>query len=247
MPDFDSAGVRIAYELHGDDGGVPTVLVHGFASDFHLNWMGSRWVETLTRAGRLVVGPDMRGHGRSEKPHRPADYDEDILAADVIRLLDHLDIAEADLCGYSMGGRIGLRLGAAHPERLGRAVLGGIGLRAGVTEAGAIAGRLRGEAGSGHPVADTFYQFATARPINDLAALAACITGLADSTPVDPGQVGVPVLLVNGDGDQLATGGQELAQRIPGARYLELPGRDHLSAVPDRRFKQAALEFLESG
>lgn len=247
MPDFDSAGVRIAYELHGPDDGVPTVLVHGFASDFRLNWQGTRWIETLTKAGRLVVGPDMRGHGHSDKPHDPAAYREDLLAADVLRLLDHLGIGEADLVGYSMGGRVGLRLAAGSPDRLGRAVLGGIGTQGGIATADRIAARLRGDAEPGHPVADTFHQFASARPVNDLGALAACIEGLGASSPVDVARVAVPVLLVDGDRDELAAGGRTLAARIPGARYLELPGRDHLSAVPDRRFKEAALAFLDEG
>ena len=246
MPSFDSAGVRIAYELRGPDDGIPTVLVHGFASDFRLNWEGTRWIDTLTKAGRLVVGPDLRGHGSSDKPHVETAYHEEVLAADVVRLLDHLGIAEADLVGYSMGGRIGLRLAVTSGDRFGRAVLGGIGLRGGITRAEAIAARLRGEAGAGDPVADTFHQFASARPVNDLEALAACIVGLATSPPVDPAEAAIPVLVVTGDLDELAAGGRELAARIPGGRYLELPGRDHLSAVPDHRFKQAALEFLEN-
>jgi pimeloyl-ACP methyl ester carboxylesterase len=246
MPAFDSDGVRIAYELHGPDDGIPTVLVHGFASDFRLNWQGTRWIETLTAAGRLVVGPDMRGHGGSDKPHDPAAYDEERLARDVVGLLDHLGVGEADLVGYSMGARVGLRLAATTPERLGRAVLGGIGTQGGIAKAGVIAARLRGEMGPGDPVADTFYQFASARAVNDLRALAACITGLANSSAVDPARVAVPVLLVNGDRDDLARGGAELAGRMPGASWLELPGRDHLSAVPDRRFKAAALDFLDS-
>ena len=245
MPAIDSDGVRIAYELHGPDDGPPTVLLHGFASDFNLNWSGTRWIEALTRAGRLVIGPDLRGHGRSDKPHDPAAYREDELAADVLRLLEHLAIERADLVGYSMGARVTLRLAVSCPDRVRRAVLGGIGRSGGGDQAGAIAARLRGESGPGDAVADTFYQFSAARPVNDLRALAACMEGLGASPPVDVAQVRVPVLLVNADRDELAPGGRDLAGRIPGARYVELSGRDHLSAVTDHRFKEAALVFLD--
>ena len=70
MPDFDSAGVRIHYELAGPDAGDPIVLVHGFASTYALNWVLSRWEKALTDEGWLVIGLDCRGHGQSEKPHR---------------------------------------------------------------------------------------------------------------------------------------------------------------------------------
>ena len=52
MPDFDSGGIRIHYYLEGPEDGPPTVLVHGFCSNFQVNWVGSRWVETLSRYGR---------------------------------------------------------------------------------------------------------------------------------------------------------------------------------------------------
>src|SRR5690349_8546904 len=110
MPHFDSGDIRIAYYLEGPDDGVPTMLLHGFASDFELNWRGTRWIETFTRAGRLAVGLDFRGHGQSDKPHDAGAYGEQSLAGDVVALLDHLEIGEADLVGYSMGGRVALRL-----------------------------------------------------------------------------------------------------------------------------------------
>jgi pimeloyl-ACP methyl ester carboxylesterase len=245
MPCVDADGVRLAYYLEGPDDGVPTVLLHGFASDFELNWRGTRWIETLSRAGRLVVGLDFRGHGRSDKPREPDAYREEILAADVARLLEHLQVAEADVVGYSMGGRVALRLGAGAPERLDRVVAGGVGRLGAVGAAEAIAERMLGAREPGHPIADTFYEFAAARQVNELEALAACIRGLAASPPLDPGLIRVPVLIVDGDRDQLATGGAELAAAIPGGRYHELAGRDHMSAVPDRRFKEAAVEFLD--
>src|SRR5579872_4920236 len=235
MPFVDVEGVRLAYYLEGPDDGVPTALLHGFASDFALNWRGSRWIETLTRAGRLVVGLDFRGHGASDKPRDPAAYGEERLAADVVALLEHLEIGEADVIGYSMGGRVALRLAATAPERLGRTVAGGVGAAGAIGEAEAIAERMLGGREPGHPMADTFYEFAASRGVNELEALAACIRGLAASAPLDVAAIAVPLLIVVGDRDELAQGGGRLAESIPGARYVELPGRDHMSAVTDRR------------
>jgi pimeloyl-ACP methyl ester carboxylesterase len=246
MPSFDSEGVRIAYQVEGPEDGVPTLLLHGFASDCDLNWRGTRWIETLSRAGRLVVGPDQRGHGASGKPHEESAYRESVMAADAVRLLDHLGVREADVVGYSMGGRIGLRLCAEHGDRVGRAVLGGIGTRGGITRADLIAARLQGTGGHGHPVAESFHSFAAARAVNDLEALAACMLGMAATPPVDAALIRRPILLCVGDRDELAAGAEELAERIRGARLVVLTGRDHMSAVPDRRFKEAALEFLEA-
>ena len=90
--DFDSDGVRLHYEVEGPENGAPLIAVHGFASDYQLNWVGSRWQETLTNAGFRVIGLDCRGHGYSDKPHDEAAYSMDILAGDVVRLLDHLDV-----------------------------------------------------------------------------------------------------------------------------------------------------------
>jgi len=245
MPTFDSDGVRLAYYLEGPDDGVPTLLLHGFASDFELNWRGSRWIDTLSRAGRLVVGLDFRGHGASAKPVDPAAYGESILAGDVARLLDELEIGEADVVGYSMGGRVALRLAAEFGRGLGRVVAGGVGGTGAIGEAEAIAERMLGGREPGNPIADTFYEFAVSRQVNELQALAACIRGLGASAPLDLSFVRTPVLVVVGDRDELARGGAELAASLPAGRYVELPGRDHMSAVTDRRFKEAALSFLD--
>src|SRR6202011_954277 len=128
MPDFDSDGVRLRYLTVGPETGRPIVLVHGFCSDYELNWVGSRWQETMVGAGRRVLGLDCRGHGHSDKPHDPAAYRLATMAADVVRLLDHLDVQVADFLGYSMGARIGLEAAARHADRMGRAVLGGLGM-----------------------------------------------------------------------------------------------------------------------
>jgi pimeloyl-ACP methyl ester carboxylesterase len=246
MPEFDSDGVRLRYVLAGPDDGPPIVLVHGYCSDYELNWVGTRWQETLTRAGRLVIGLDCRGHGSSEKPHDPAAYARRTMADDVTRLLDHLDVAEADYLGYSMGARIGLEAVIAHPDRLRRAVLGGIGSWGGIDRSDVIAQRMRGDESVTDPAADMFYRFAAARPINDLEALACCILGPQPPlTGAELAAITVPVAIVAGDQDPIARSAPELAGQIPGALYVPIAGRNHMNAVPARHFKDAAARFLD--
>lgn len=242
--DFDSDGVRLHFELHGPDDGDPIVLVHGFASHYRLNWVGTRWQETLTGAGYRVIGLDCRGHGDSDKPHDPRAYETPVMAADVRRLLDHLDLEKADYLGFSMGARIGLQCLLDFPERLSRAVLGGVGLKGALASAQSIARALRGGPPE-NPVAKSFYDFARARPHNDLEALATCIEAISE--PFDTKRLAaiqVPVLLVVGGNDELVSGAEDLVEMIPTARLVVVPGRDHLGTVPAREFKEAALEFF---
>ena len=63
----------------GRDLNEPILLIHGFASSYRMNWVGPRWVDTLTQAGRRVVAFDNRGHGQSEKLYAPADYRLDLM------------------------------------------------------------------------------------------------------------------------------------------------------------------------
>src|SRR3981081_992921 len=108
--DFDSAGVRLHYEVNGPDNGLPLIAVHGFASDYQLNWVGSRWQENLTNAGFRVIGLDCRGRGLRDETHHEAAYSIETMAGDVVRLLDHLEVPSAAYLGYSMGSRIGLEV-----------------------------------------------------------------------------------------------------------------------------------------
>ena len=243
--DFDSDGVRLHYEVHGPERGSPLVVVHGFASDYRLNWVGTRWQEALTTAGFRVFGLDCRGHGHSDKPHDPEAYAIGIMAGDIVRFLDHVEVPAAAYLGYSMGARIGLQVVMDFPGRLQRAALGGIGAEGAIDSANAIAEAfLRGEP-TEDPIAQTFYRFASARPTNDLKALAACITGLKprwDRAKLSA--IRTPILVVVGDRDELARNASELVELIPSSRLVTIPGRDHMGAVPAREFKEAAISFL---
>ena len=122
---FDSGGVRIRYVDHG--AGAPVVLVHGFTGE-HRARRGSRpaILPDLARDYR-VIAFDLRGHGKSDKPHDPLAYED--LAVDVIRLMDHLKLQQAHLVGYSLGGIILAKLLTTHPQRFISAVLGGAAYR----------------------------------------------------------------------------------------------------------------------
>lgn len=244
--EFDSDGVRLHYELHGLADAAPIVLVHGFASDYQLNWVGTRWQETLTKAGHRVIGLDCRGHGGSDKPHDPAAYALDLMAADVRRLLDHLKIETADYLGYSMGARTGVQAVLDYPRRLQKVVLGGVGWGGAFRAAEEIAKALRGES-TNSPVAKSFVDFAKARPSNDLEALAACILGpQPEPEPAELASIKNPVLVVVGDQDDIVADVDRLVESIPTARLITIAGRNHMSAVPAGEFKKAALEFLEA-
>ncbi len=245
--DFESDGIRLHYEVHGPEQGAPLVVVHGFASDYRLNWVGTRWQEALTTAGFRVFGLDCRGHGQSDKPHDSAAYAIGIMGRDVTRLLDHLEVPSAGYLGYSMGARIGLQVVMDSPDRVRRAVLGGIGASGSIRNADAIAAAfLTGEPGD-NPIAQSFYRFASARPSNDLKALAACIKGLQpDWNPARLSAIQTPVLVVVGDRDELAPDAPELVELMPSSRLVTVQGRDHMGAVPAREFKQAAIDFLSA-
>jgi pimeloyl-ACP methyl ester carboxylesterase len=247
MTSFQHGPVEIAYIDTGR--GEPIVLVHGFGSTKEINWVNPGWVTTLTQAGRRVIALDNRGHGASGKLYDPADYDRALMAEDVRALLDHLDIARADVMGYSMGARITANLLIAHPARVRGAILGGVGKRL-ITGGGLqeeIAEAL--EAPSVGDVTDPqgimFRRFAE-QTKSDRRALAACIRGGGQALAKDAvSAIRNPVLIAVGTADTLAGSPHELAEIIAGAQVLEIPHRDHMLAVGDRVYKAGVLKFLE--
>ena len=247
VPDFDSNGVRLHYYLSGPDDGQPIVLVHGYASSYQLNWVGSRWQETLSKSGRLVIGLDCRGHGRSEKPHDPAAYARTEMAADVVRLLDRLDVGKADYLGYSMGARIGLDLLIDHQERVWKAALAGVGKFGAGSGAEQIARAMRGDDSVDLPIAKKFAAFARAYGPNDYEALAACIVGPHRKIEKQTlARIETPVLVITGEKDDVLPWSREVAAELAHARLELIEGRNHDNAVPARPFKEKVLAFLES-
>jgi pimeloyl-ACP methyl ester carboxylesterase len=223
--------------------------VHGFSSSLKGNWVATNWVETLQPL-RRVIALDCRGHGQSDKPHDSEAYGGENMAQDVLRLMDYLTIAKADLFGYSMGAGIAAYLLAHQRERFTSVILGGIGnVFESVSGEGSrvISDALLAKDPSqiSSPVGKVFRAFAELDPNNDLEALAACAGRVREPIDrADLADVDIPVLIVDGGNDVLATNPDELAAGIPGARLVIIPDRDHLTVVPDPRFKEEVLAFL---
>ena len=246
MHKFNSGGVEIAYQTAGE--GPPVLLIHGFASNASVNWWDTGWVKTLTEAGRRVITFDHRGHGASEKLYDPALYPAAEMAEDARRLLDHLEIAQADVMGYSMGARVSAFLAIAHPARVRRAVFAGLASRmiTGVGGAEAIAAALEAPTrNDGLDINARAFRIFAEQTKSDLKALAACIRSSREKITVEElASIRVPVLVVAGEKDEVAGDVDTLVKAIPGAVGVTLPNRNHMNAVGDRGYKDAVLAFL---
>jgi pimeloyl-ACP methyl ester carboxylesterase len=246
MPSFHNGAVEIAYLDEGQ--GDPIVLIHGFASSKNVNWVYPAWVSELTKNGHRVIALDLRGHGDSGKLYDPEQYGIEIMAGDVIALMDHLNIERADIMGYSLGSRITAVLARSQPRRLRAAILGGIGI--GLIEGGSpgenVAAALEAPSLDDvtDPVGRTFRAFAD-QTRADRRALAACLRGSRRlMTEQEAASITVPVLIAVGTKDEIAGSADALGKIIPGSQVLNIPNRDHMRTVGDKVYKAGVLQFL---
>lgn len=244
--------------------GAPLVLVHGLGED-HRTW---RRLLPHAALDRRVIAYDVRGHGGTTLG--AADGTLGQLGADLIALLDAMDIARADVCGHSLGGtivlqaaigapaRIGRLVPVATSSRLGRAALPWYERRAELAVAGAAAlGEVLDEdardmlAGVTEPqvIEDQIRlrREATADPAGYANACRAVI-GL-HRAPLDPdlARVTAPTVVVAGERDRLCPprAGEIVAAAIPGARLHVLPGVGH--HVPLQRPAELARDATGAG
>ncbi|WP_339510518.1 alpha/beta fold hydrolase [Pseudomonas sp. RL_15y_Pfl2_60] len=110
MAYFDNDGCQLHYEVYGH--GKPLVLVHGLGSSTR-DW--EYQIPELSAHYR-VIAMDVRGHGRSDKPHER--YNMATFADDVAALIEHCQLGPVHLVGISMGGMIGFQLAVDRPELL---------------------------------------------------------------------------------------------------------------------------------
>lgn len=238
-------GDQLAYHTTGPDKGRPLVLVHGLFSTAQINWVKYGHAARLADAGFRLFMPDLRAHGQSSALHDPASYPEDVLVKDLLILIETLGLTDYDLGGFSLGSRTSTRavLQGLTPRRL---ILGGMGLEG-------LAGWL-GRSKFFIDVIDRFgtikhgdpayiaQQFMKAQKVDMQAAR--LLLGSVDDTPAEAlAGITQPVLVVCGDVDQDNGSAPRLAEALPDARYVEIPGT-HMGSVTHKEMGIAMVEFL---
>lgn len=259
MPYATVNGVRLHYRIDGKHADAPwLVLSNSLGSDVG---MWAPQVPAFARHFR-VLRYDTRGHGRSEAPQGP--YTIEQLTGDVIGLLDHLGIERTNYLGLSMGGLTGVSLGAFHAERFERLVLSNTAAKVGSAEvwvpraakaraegveslADAVLMRwLTPEAMARVPQTYAFLRDTLAH--TDAEGYAANCEALNAADLREAARTIRKEVLVIAGAMDLSTPaqlGRELAESIPGARYVEFPQASHLAnlEVTDL-YTETVLDFL---
>lgn len=252
MKSFESWDqTEIAYQEWGEQTDLPPVVLHhGFVVDANANWVAPGVVDALLGAGRRVIAPDARGHGRSGKPHDPASYGEQRMARDLAVLIEVCGESQIDLVGYSMGAIVSL-IFASEDQRVRRLVVGGVG--SGVIECGGVDRRAipndriiealsAGDPATiGDPGAVAFRRLADALDA-DREAL------VAQASSVYRGEIALScisaqTLVLAGKSDPLAIRPNVLCEAIPDATLRMLSG-DHIGAIADPAFARSIVDFL---
>jgi pimeloyl-ACP methyl ester carboxylesterase len=238
-------GVELAWRDVGS--GRPFLLLHGLMGS-GARLAGQGLVPALAERGHRVVLPDLRGHGDSGRPHDPVCYPPDILADDMLALIAHLGLDDYDLGGYSMGGKLVLRL-LARGARPAHAVVGGQGLDALDAESDRTDGhrRILATVADGAALPAGSPEEAMADWIRQGGVDPRAVGLVLDAfvaTPADAlRSVSAPTLVVVGDRDSRGTSAESLAALLPHGRLVLVPG-DHVTALGAPAFTTAVLEFL---
>ena len=243
MPYVDNHGVQIHYELEGH--GVPVVLQYGqyFPLDI---WHEHHYVRVMKEDCRLIL-VDARGHGDSDKPYDPEAYRIELMASDIIAVLDVLGIPKAHYMGYSSGGFLGFSLAKLAQERCLSLILGGTAPYAGdddgtswhakrietlekQTTADFVAWLEGLLASLGFPPLSSPMRASMLK--HDTRALMAwhrAVCAMHDLSFEDVlGSISVPCLLYAGENSGEYALAQRAAQDIPGASFVGVPQGGHL-------------------
>lgn len=223
----------------------------------------SMWTPQLVEFAKhfRVLRYDTRGHGHSAAPKGP--YTIEQLTGDVIGLMDHLGIERAHFAGVSMGGLTGVGLGARFGNRIDRLVLCNTAAKIGTSEVWvprAAKARNEGMLALADAVLPRWYtaEFMTQNPLVIAQARDVLVhtdnEGYASNCDAinaadlrgEAASIKAPTLVISGAHDLAATPaqGRELAESVPGARYVEL-NASHISNVElADEYNKLVVDFL---
>lgn len=239
-------GTRLAVHRVGE--GAPVLLLHGLFSSAQMNWIKWGHAALLADAGYEAIMLDFRVHGESDAPQEPSAYPPGVLMRDAAALVDHCGLEEGrfDLVGFSLGARTVLHAvayGVLAPRKL---IACGMGLE-GLSHWQARAEHFKRvidefdaiKPGSPLYVARTFLKSQGV----DRVAARLLLDGMEDFGIEALANITMPTAVICGDEDQDNGSAQGLADGLPDATYIEVPGT-HLNSVTKPDLGEAIAAFL---
>ena len=236
----DVKGISVYYAVYGS--GPPVILLHGGLAN--ADYWGNQIKALMPR--RTVIVMDSRGHGRSTRDTRPYGYD--LMADDVVGLMDFLKVPKADVVGWSDGGILGLDLAIRHKDRIGKVFAFAAntvpsGVKDDVEKNPTFAAFIKraGEEYAAHSATPTEYD-AFVEQISKMWA------SEPNWTDAQLAAISSPVLVVDGDHDEAIKREhtEYIAATIPHAGLLILPNASHFAFLQDPElFNFAMLHFLD--
>jgi pimeloyl-ACP methyl ester carboxylesterase len=251
MAQIDRNGVKIHYEVHGQQGPV-LLLTHGYSATCEM-WKGQ--IDAFSKHHRLVLW-DIRGHGQSDYPLDDAAYSEALTVGDMAALLDEVGAKRAIIGGLSLGGYMSLAFYRAHPERTSALLIIDTGpgfkkddaRKAWNKRALDTAARLDREGLSMLKAASRERAGAHHRDATGLARAARGMLTQRDARVIEVlPDIKVPSLIVVGADDApFLAASDYMAAKIPGAKKVVIPAAGHAVNIDQpEAFIDAVLPFLD--
>lgn len=232
-----NSGANIFYsEYFPADPQAPTlILLHGNGEN-HTYFV--KQIPAFSPHFRLVL-MDTRGQGQSTGGDGELNFS--VFAADLLALMDHLQIAKAHLLGFSDGGNLALTFALAHPERVQSLILNGANLNPGGVK---LSTQL--------PIVLGYGCCRLLSPFSHKARQNGALLGLMVNHPHIPPQalaaLTMPALVIVGERDMIRDRHSQLiARSLPNAQFVRIPGGDHFCAAKcPEVFNHAVLSFLQN-
>ena len=232
-----NSGANIFYsEYFPADPQAPTlILLHGNGED-HTYFV--KQIPAFSPHFRLVL-MDTRGQGQSTGGDGELNFS--VFAADLLALMDHLQIAKAHLLGFSDGGNLALTFALAHPERVQSLILNGANLEPGGVK---LSTQL--------PIVLGYGCCRLLSPFSHKARQNGALLGLMVNHPHIPPQalaaLTMPALVIVRERDMIRDRHSQLiARSLPNAQFVRIPGGDHFCAAKcPEVFNHAVLSFLQN-
>lgn len=232
-------GIKVWYATFGPETGEPVILLHGGLANAH--YWGNQ-VRDLQKQYRVIV-MDSRGHGRSSRNAEPYGYD--LMASDVVALMDFLKVPKAAIVGWSDGAIIGLDIAMHHPDRVSK-----LFAFAANSDPSGVADIAKS------PVFNAFIaraekEYETLSPTpTEYKAFLAQITRMWETQPNwtadDLKKIAVPTWIVDADHDEAIKreNTEFMAANIPDAGLLLQPEVSHFSFLQDPEQFTAEIEHF---